>query len=156
MRCTAATCALPSLADPHLCRDNGDIQYYALVRRIYCKLLEFQQPVLPSCSCQKVGANLPCKTAGPKAAQNVVFLAQPGSLGSWEKPGGGCENIFQDEKIKPNLTSPECQKQLDTNRMFRKNRISAKSRKTLETIPRRDEHKTIRFGMSQSVPSFCV
>jgi hypothetical protein len=46
----------------------------ALVRRNYCKLIG---SVLPSCSCQKVRANLPCKTAGPKAAQNVIFLAQP-------------------------------------------------------------------------------
>jgi hypothetical protein len=94
----------------------------ALVRRNYCKLIG---SVLPSCSCQKVRANLPCKTAGPKAAQNVIFLAQPRprSLGSWKDPGGGCENIFQDEQGKPNLTSLECQKQLDTNRMYRNNLI---------------------------------
>ena len=59
----------------------------ALVRRNYCKLIG---SVLPSCSCQKVRAHLPCKTAGPKAAQNVIFLAQPRprSLGSWKDPGG--------------------------------------------------------------------
>ena len=141
----------------------------ALVRRNYCKLIG---SVLPSCSCQKVRTNLPCKTAGPKAAQNVIFLAQPRprSSGSWKDPGGGCENIFQDEQGKPNLTSLECQKQLDTNRMYRNNIIKYHQMSndkyqqkikyqitniTSETMPKRDEHQTIRFVMSDSVPSFC-